>query len=79
MAPRTLIVGRLTVQSSYLRNEETAATPDRFDTVQWWLGGPRGWRIRTYAADLDIHLHRFDPVADVADFAVRSTAANWGR
>jgi hypothetical protein len=65
------------VQSSYSRNEESEATADRFDTVQWWLGPECAWRIRTYAADLDIHLHRLEPAEDLVDLALRSTYDNY--
>jgi len=74
---RTLIVGRLSVQSSYLRNEESPAASEHFDTVQWFLGPTVAWRIRTYAVDCDIHLHRVDPVAGLIELALQSTQSHY--
>lgn len=74
---RTLIVGQLDIQSSYLRNEELPATTERFDTVQWWIGPTVAWRIRTFAIDLDIHLHRLEPSEELIDRALASTNANY--
>ncbi|MBP9929014.1 MAG: hypothetical protein KBF63_07040 [Rhodoferax sp.] len=52
----TLIIGVLTVESSYAQNSER---PSRGvpDTVQFWIGPGGAWRIRTYAIDHDIHPH----------------------
>ncbi|MFT4174997.1 MAG: hypothetical protein QM639_20670 [Rhodocyclaceae bacterium] len=54
----TLLVFRLTIQSSYSDNEEREAEEDRFDTVQWWISENETWRIKTFAIDQDIHVHR---------------------
>ena len=50
----TLVVGILTIESSYAQNTERPArgVPD---TVQFWIGSSSAWRIRTYAIDHDIH------------------------
>lgn len=57
-APRSgiLVLGILTVESSYARNTER---PSRGvpDTVQFWIAPGGAWRIRTYAIDHDIHPH----------------------
>ena len=52
----TLIIGVLTVESSYAQNSER---PSRGvpDTVQFWIDPGGAWRIRTYAIDHDIHPH----------------------
>jgi hypothetical protein len=55
----TLVVFRLTVESSYARNVERPAK-DRFDTIQWWIGQRGAWRIKTYATDADIHPYWID-------------------
>ena len=55
----TLIVFRLTVESSYAANVEHPAR-DRFDTIQWWIGQHGAWRIKTYATDHDIHPYLID-------------------
>lgn len=52
----TLVIGILTIESSYAQNVERPArgVPD---TLQFWLGPSGAWRIRTYATDHDIHPH----------------------
>lgn len=54
-----LIVARLNIKSSYAENREESAD-SAFDTVQFYFptGDTPSWRIRTYAMDHDIHLHR---------------------
>jgi hypothetical protein len=53
----TLVLGILTVESSYAEDIER---PSRGvpDTLQLWLGADRAWRIKTYAIDHDVHAHR---------------------
>ena len=53
----TLVVGILTIKSSYAQNVER---PSRGvpDTVQFWVGPDNAWRIRTYVIDHDIHTYR---------------------
>src|SRR5690242_14872900 len=55
----SLLVARLTVASSYVRNVERPAGA-AFDTIQYYLpdAGPAVFRIRTFAVDHDIHVHR---------------------
>ncbi len=50
----TLVLGILTIESSYAQNKEQPShgVPD---TVQFWIGSDKAWRIRTYATDHDIH------------------------
>ena len=75
---RVLFVVQLSVQSSYAEDDELPADPIRFDTVQWWLGPARVWRIRTFAIDEDIHLHAVQgPHADVLEVARTSTRNNY--
>jgi len=52
----TLLIGVLTVQSSYKDNTETQAIKVP-DTVQFWVLDSTAWRIRTFAIDHDIHTH----------------------
>ena len=51
-----LVIGILTIESSYAKNVERPAqgVPD---TLQFWIGPNSAWRIRTYATDHDIHPH----------------------
>ena len=53
----TLILAILTVESSYLQEVEhpAKAVPD---TVQFWFAPDSQWRIKTFAIDHDIHVHR---------------------
>lgn len=53
----TLLVYKLAIQSSYANDTEDDADAQRFDTVQWWVAKDGAWRIRTFAADNDVHLH----------------------
>jgi len=50
----TLVLGILTIESSYAQNKEqpSKGVPD---TVQFWIASDKAWRIRTYATDHDIH------------------------
>jgi hypothetical protein len=54
--PAKLIVGILNIRSSYVQNRDTPAGNEAPDTVQWWLEPGQAWRIRTFAADHDIHV-----------------------
>lgn len=56
-ASGTLVIGTLSIASSYAQNLERPAsgTPD---TVQFWISNGVTWRIRTYAIDHDIHTHK---------------------
>lgn len=56
----SLLVARLAVRSSYVRDLEVPAG-DTFDTIQFYVpdNGPAVFRIRTFAVDHDIHVHGF--------------------
>ncbi len=54
--PAKLIVGILNIRSSYIKNFGDPAGNGVHDTVQWWLEPGQAWRIRTFAADHDIHV-----------------------
>ena len=53
----TLIIALLTVESSYLEEVERPAK-NVPDTVQFWFAPESQWRIKTFAIDHDIHVHR---------------------
>jgi len=53
----TLVLSVLTIESSYAKKVERAATVTP-DTIQFWLTSSSQWRIRTYAVDHDIHTHK---------------------
>jgi len=73
-----LVIFFLTVQSSYLRNEETEATDDAFDTVQFYSGESGCWRIKTYAADEDVHAWSMGTPDDLVALARQSTEKHYG-
>jgi hypothetical protein len=62
----TLIIGILTIESSYAQNKERPArrVPD---TLQFWVGPDSAWRIRTYATDHDIHPHSLGDLGKMKD------------
>lgn len=62
----TLIIGILTIESSYAQNTER---PSRGvpDTLQFWIGPDSAWRIRTYATDHDIHPHSLGDLGKLKD------------
>jgi hypothetical protein len=62
----TLVIGILTIESSYAQNTELPArgVPD---TLQFWIGPDKAWRIRTYATDHDIHPHSLGDLGKVKD------------
>ncbi len=73
----TLLVARLSIQSSYAENAEYEAEGNDFDTIQWWLGEDESWRIKTYAVDSDIHTHLIaGPVA--VSVATENTRKHYG-
>ncbi len=83
-SPALLVVAWLNVKSSYAGNREEPSH-DAFDTVQFYFpaGSANAWRIRTYAADHDIHVHKLhglrDQIGDPADFARGHVAPPVGR
>lgn len=73
----TLLVFRLTIQSSYAQDAEQSADENHFDTVQWWLATDHAWRIKTFAMDQDIHCHHIGSSLS-EEFARQSTEKNYG-
>jgi hypothetical protein len=69
----TLVVGLLSVQSSYAKEVEQPATGVVPDTIQFWLTSDTQQRIRTYAMDHDIHVYNLGSVEEnkmSAEFAI---------
>src|SRR5256885_4807623 len=52
-----LVVALLSVESSYSENLErpSQGVPD---TVQFWFSPDADWRVKTFAIDHDIHIHK---------------------
>jgi hypothetical protein len=76
----TLVIFFLTVQSSYSANVESPATGDTFDTVQFYQSESSGaWRIKTYAADQDVHVWSIGKtVGDIVTLARSNTEKHYG-
>jgi hypothetical protein len=74
-----LIIFFLTVQSSYSANAEEPATPETFDTVQFFESDKGGWRIKTYATDQDVHVWALgEKVEDIVALARSNTQKHYG-
>ena len=77
----TLILAILTVESSYLQEVERPAKTVP-DTVQFWFAPDSQWRIKTFAIDHDIHIHRLgaanDPARITAEFAQNNIKKTYG-
>lgn len=53
----TLVIQILNITSSFLRDISEPAG-DVPDTIQFWVTADSAWRVRTYAADHDIHVYQ---------------------
>lgn len=74
-----LVIFFLSVQSSYSGNTEIAATPESFDTVQFYEANGSVWRIKTYAQDQDVHIwHLGSKVDDIVTLAKENTFKHYG-
>jgi hypothetical protein len=73
-----LVIFFLTVQTSYLRDVETEATDDTFDTVQFFSGERGCWRIKTYASDEDVHAWSIGAPDDIVALARQNTEEHYG-
>ncbi|MBB3119043.1 hypothetical protein [Pseudoduganella violacea] len=74
-----LVLFFLTIQSSYQRNEESEATEEAFDTIQFIVTDKGAWRVKTFASDQDVHAWAIQEVPDdIIDLAVDSTNEEYG-
>jgi hypothetical protein len=74
-----LVIFFLSIQSSYSSNTEIRATPESFDTVQFYASDGSAWRIKTYALDQDVHIWSLGPnVKDVVALAKENTFKHYG-
>jgi hypothetical protein len=78
-APFTLILAILTIESSYLEEIERLANSAP-DTVQFWISQESQWRIKTFAIDHDIHMHRLQGHSAqlTTDFARKNIEKSYG-
>jgi hypothetical protein len=76
----TLVVGVLTVSSSYKREVEHPLEDGGVpDTVQWWIAETGSWRIRTYALDHDIHTFSVGSSPEgLRELAIENTQKHYG-
>jgi hypothetical protein len=77
----TLVLALLTVKSSYKQETELPLdNPDDVaDTLQWHIGVDWAWRIKTYAIDHDIHVHKIGPSSkDMVEFAMDNNIKHYG-
>ena len=76
-----LIFFKLKVKSSYNQNVELPAE-NGFDTLQFYVHDQSIWRIKTFAIDHDIHIHKINlgdrKVDDVVNFLMMSTKNHYG-
>jgi hypothetical protein len=74
-----LVIFFLSVQSSYSRNTEVAATPISFDTIQFYAFNGSAWRIKTYAQDEDVHIWSIGSnINDIVILAKENTVKHYG-
>jgi len=77
----TLVIAILKIQSSYAKNEEKPAK-EVPDTVQFFITKDKGWRIRTFAMDHDIHVYDLGDLGKMkgtpVDFAKENIRKHYG-
>jgi len=65
----------LTIESSYVQEVEQPAQGAP-DTVQFWLSSGGDWRIKTFAIDHDIHIHRLGKSSSGVESTIAFAEAN---
>jgi hypothetical protein len=73
-----LVLFLLTIKSSYINDEETEATDEQFDTIQFVQTEKGTWRFKTFAEDEDVHLWSIEADGDLVELAVESTNRHYG-
>jgi hypothetical protein len=76
-----LLIARLTVGSSYVRDVEVPGDQGGFDTIQFFLpdDAPTAYRIRTFALDHDIHVHGLTGLHGTLDDRLAALRAHLNR
>jgi hypothetical protein len=74
-----LILAILSIQGSFSENFERPleGPEDIPDTLQWWLSEDRSWRIRTFAADHDIHVYSIESTDNMIHVATQNNLKNY--
>ena len=73
-----LILFLLSIRSSYVNDEESEATEELFDTIQFVQNDKGTWRIKTFADDEDVHLWSIEAPEDLVELAVENTNKHYG-
>jgi hypothetical protein len=73
-----LILFLLSIRSSYLNDEESEATDELFDTIQFVQTDKGTWRIKTFADDEDVHLWSIETSDDIVELAIENTNKHYG-
>lgn len=75
-----LVIFKLSIKSSYNQNIEQPADKV-FDTLQFFVHGKDIFRIKTYAVDHDIHIHKVNvgdrTIDETLDFLTSTTKAHY--
>ncbi|MGO4382168.1 hypothetical protein [Pseudoduganella sp. RAF53_2] len=74
----TLVLFLLGIKSSYINDEESEATEEQFDTIQFVQNEKGAWRVKTFAEDEDVHLWSIAAEGDLVELAVESTNKHYG-
>ena len=76
----TLLIGLLTIQSSYIENvEHHAPQKAEADTVQFWIRTDKFWRIKTFALDHDVHINHWSGFSgDAIKLAKKNIETHFG-
>jgi hypothetical protein len=73
-----LVLFLLSIRSSYVNDEESEATDELFDTIQFIQNEKGTWRIKTFADDEDVHLWSIESQEDLVELAVENTNKHYG-
>ena len=60
-----LVLFLLSIKSSYVNDDESEATDEQFDTIQFVQTDKGTWRIKTFAVDEDVHLWSIEAADDM--------------
>jgi len=77
----TIILVPLLVRGSYIEDREIRLEEleDNIDTLQWIINDDITFRIRTFALDYDIHIHKVGKADfDIVEYAIQSNHKYYG-
>jgi len=73
-----LVLFLLSIRSSYVNDEESEASDELFDTIQFVQNEKGAWRIKTFADDEDVHLWSIETPDDIVELAIENTNKHYG-